>query len=170
MQIKICSLRDPETIAQIAALKPDYMGFCFDAMSEHYLGEVDETLLLHIPRQVRKIGLFRDEAPLRIAALAGRFGLNGVQLQGNESPQVCELLSAEGLEIIKNFDDTNIDKAEGYEGVCNKFILNVNPSKYKGRTPFLYSQMVAHKMFCGLDLPFSKTSVEEIKKIIDENR
>lgn len=179
--IKISSLRDPESIAQVVALRPDYVAFNFCKTSVRYMGEVDESLLSRLPRLMRKIGIFQDETPLRIAAFAGRFSLTGVELCGAESSHICELLSAEGLEVIKSFSHENIDQIERYEGVCNKFVFHFVPLYYRGETPFFVdvqhmAEPIDNPLFCGVDScdslerDFGCKDIVQIERLIKQYR
>lgn len=173
MLTKVCSLRDPENIARLSALNPDYMGFQFSPLSARYMGEVDESLLYNLPPKVRRIGLFCDQSPLYIVSLAGRFGLNAVQLCGQEPPSTCELLAAEGLEVVKSFTIATRDSyllTQQYEGVCNKFLFRFAAphryalaAEYGGTTPFLVHSdfnsrdlelcsTISHGLLCGVDI------------------
>lgn len=150
MLIKICRLRDPENIVAVSALMPHYMGFDFSSDRASYMGELDESLLWGIDRRIRRVGLFTNDSPLYIAYIAGRFGLNTIQLDGRQSPESCEILAAEGLEVIKSISISGPDSFDAtvpYEGICNKFLFRLTPTldlqatldHYHGTTPFLLS-------------------------------
>lgn len=136
-QIKICGVRDPENIADLCLLQPKYLGLDFRAISDRYVGEIDEALLTKIPHTIRKIGVFDDQSPLYISYIAGRFSLTGVQLEADVTARTCEILAAEGLEIIKVINTTSdVDK---YEGICNKFLIRDQKllDKYQSQTPLI---------------------------------
>ena len=46
--------------------------------------ETVRDALRRVPREIHTIGVFRDERPERVAEIAGRLGLHGVQLHGHE--------------------------------------------------------------------------------------
>ena len=37
MKVKVCGMRDPENIRQVAALQPDFMGFIFYSGSKRFV-------------------------------------------------------------------------------------------------------------------------------------
>ena len=39
MKLKVCGMREPDNIAALSALQPDYMGFIFWALSSRYVNE-----------------------------------------------------------------------------------------------------------------------------------
>ena len=41
MKLKVCGMREPDNIAALSALQPDYMGFIFWAPSSRYVSEDD---------------------------------------------------------------------------------------------------------------------------------
>lgn len=137
IEIKICGIRDPENIEKLCRLNPLYIGFDFRATSSRYIGEIDEALLMKIPHTIRKIGVFDDQSPLYMSYIAGRFSLTGIQLETDITHRSCEILAAEGLEIIKVVNAaSDFDK---YEGICNKFLLRDKKflQKYSSQTPLI---------------------------------
>jgi phosphoribosylanthranilate isomerase len=51
MQLKICGMKQPQNIAAITALNPDYLGFIFYEKSKRYVGEdFDAALTNYLPK------------------------------------------------------------------------------------------------------------------------
>ncbi|HKK42807.1 MAG TPA: phosphoribosylanthranilate isomerase, partial [Bacteroidales bacterium] len=72
--------------------------------SPRYVGDDPESSLFrNVPGSLVKVGVFVDEAPENIIEKAKQYELDAVQLHGNESPRVCRIIGAEGLEVIKAF-------------------------------------------------------------------
>ena len=66
---------------------------------------------------------------------ADRFGLNDVQLHGNESPEYCRSLHSTGLKIIKAFSvdrPKDLKKVYDYEKVCDLFLFDTKCEQYGG--------------------------------------
>ena len=104
LKIKVCGMRETENTWQVSQLKPDLLGFVFYPASPRYAGEspwkdLDET----IPAGIIKTGVFVDEDLYNIKAYVLRFGLQAVQLHGNESPGTCKRLMDAGIRVIKAF-------------------------------------------------------------------
>ncbi len=170
--IKICRVRDPQNIATLCELNPEYIGLDFRAYSPHYLGEIDEALLSIIPNNIRKIGLFGTEEALYITYIAGKFGLSGIQLEGEASTRTCEILAAEGLEIIKTL--SSIEDIEKYEGICNKFLVRDRAilAAYNSRTPLFVDHSIwqAGKGYIldtgdGMELRTAYKNIKELENI-----
>ncbi|WP_369997763.1 phosphoribosylanthranilate isomerase [Winogradskyella sp.] len=86
MKIKICGMK--YNTAEVAALQPDYLGFIFyDKSPRNFEGAIPE-----LPKSIKKVGVFVDEAIDVIIQKIKKFGLDAIQLHGNESPDYCKLL------------------------------------------------------------------------------
>jgi phosphoribosylanthranilate isomerase len=126
--IKVCGLRDADNIAAVAALQPDFMGFVFCQASPRYAGNMLQPGQLQtLPTGIRKVGVFVDEPSASILTTARRYGLDVVQLHGQERPEQCAELRAAELQVIKAFsvgEEINFDRLEPYSGVCDYFLLD----------------------------------------------
>lgn len=86
MKIKICGMK--YNTAEVAALQPDYLGFIFyDKSPRNFEGAIPE-----LPKSIKKVSVFVDEAIDVIIQKIKKFGLDAIQLHGNESPDYCKLL------------------------------------------------------------------------------
>ena len=108
LKIKVCGIVDPVNAMEIAKTSPDFMGFIFYPGSKRYVGNSPErSLFRNIPSEILKAGVFVDEEPAMIIEAVKRYGLNLVQLHGNESAEYCYSLHKDGLTIIKAFEISN---------------------------------------------------------------
>ncbi|MPM55523.1 N-(5'-phosphoribosyl)anthranilate isomerase [bioreactor metagenome] len=96
-----------------------------------------------------------------IIETASLFGLDFVQLHGNESPGFCNEMDRSRLKIIKSFrvgDKFPNEEVEPYHGKCDYFLFDAKTSlyggsgkkfnwnvlsDYRGETPFLLSGGIA---------------------------
>lgn len=181
MKIKVCGMKYPENISQIVALKPDFMGFIFYPKSPRYAEPLDVDFMLSIPRSVLKIGVFVNEELDDMLEVVKKYGLNGVQLHGSESEDLCYTFKSAGLLTLKAFsiaEEADFDKTEDYEGTCDLYVFDTKTpahggsgkkfdwsilSAYQGNTPFLLSggigpddaeaiKAIDHPMLRGVDL------------------
>ena len=151
MIVKVCGMRDDKNIRQVEALGVDVMGFIFWPKSSRYVSQRPD----YLPTQCKRVGVFVDEDPEQVKRLADDYGLDYIQLHGQESPAYISQLGE--LYIIKAF---NIATAEDllqtrpYEGLVDCFLFDAkgksvggNGEKfnwtvladYVGKTPFLLS-------------------------------
>lgn len=109
----------------------DMIGFIFYPQSPRFVYELPS----YLPTHSQRVGVFVNEDKQVIATYADRFGLNYVQLHGNESPEYCRSLSTHGIKIIKAFSIANIQDLENvckYEEVCDYFLFDTKCKQYGG--------------------------------------
>ncbi|MEM5565523.1 phosphoribosylanthranilate isomerase [Psychroserpens sp. AS72] len=138
MKLKVCGMKNPNNILDVAQLNPEFMGFIFYKNSSRYFNGV----IPELPQNIKKIGVFVNATFDYIKGIVNKHNLQGVQLHGNESPEFCdtlrhaELVSAshhEKLEIIKVFsikDTFDFNSLEPYEDVCDYYLFDT-----KGKQP-----------------------------------
>ncbi|WP_239987054.1 phosphoribosylanthranilate isomerase [Flavobacterium tibetense] len=106
-KLKICGMKYPENITEIAALQPDYLGFIFWEKSSRMM---DVGLLPELPETTKKVGVFVDATATEIRSKINQYQLDIVQLHGNESANFCTEIKQLNVEIIKVFSiGTNFD-------------------------------------------------------------
>lgn len=83
-----------------------------------------------------KVGVFVNAGPEEIQRVAMSYGLDKVQLHGDESPeQVREIKKLTGLPLIKVFrvgKDWSWQGAEAYEDLVDYFLLDTDGPSYGG--------------------------------------
>ncbi|MDQ3109656.1 MAG: phosphoribosylanthranilate isomerase [Bacteroidota bacterium] len=184
MIIKACGLCEDEDLISVSAMGVDYAGFIFATDSPRDASsKLDPTLTGLLSQSVpglKKTGVFVNSDLDEILEKITRFHLNAVQLHGNESPEVCELL-LEKVEVIKSFsvnEEFDFEKVSFYEGKCTYFLFDTaGPlaggngfsfdwrllGNYSGNTPFLLSGGIgpasaisllefSHPQFAGIDI------------------
>lgn len=87
MMIKICGITNlPDALAAIQG-GASALGFNFYSKSPRYLApEQAAALIAELPPDIWKVGVFVNEPPAQVAAIARRVGLDIVQLHGDEAP------------------------------------------------------------------------------------
>lgn len=134
MKIKVCGVKFPENVMQVAALQPDYLGFIFYPHSPRFVGyEVNEELaMLRLP--AKKTGVFVDKDFSTIKSIIQTYQLDAVQLHGNEPAEMCAALQ-DKVEVIKAFgvDETfNFDQLKVYESVVDHFLFDTKTTAHGG--------------------------------------
>lgn len=92
-------------LAALLALRPDYVGFIFYEKSPRFAGRTLEADFLknHFPKHTKKVGVFVNALPEAVLETARAYGLDAVQLHGEEPPETCFRLQGDGLEVIRAF-------------------------------------------------------------------
>ena len=110
-------------IEAIAALKPDYMGFIFSENSPRHMTKP----LSEIPQGIKKVGVFVDTSLENVKKITQAYGLDLVQLHGQESPEFCRELQNEAVKIIKVFSIKNtfdFGQLAHYESCVDYFLFD----------------------------------------------
>ena len=177
MIIKVCGMKYADNIRALDQLKPDMTGFIFHHTSPRYVEKLPE----YMPSSSLRIGVFVNSDTDYILYKVSEFGLNLVQLHGNESPEQCRAIRSKGIDIIKAFQ-LNADNADTitapHDGLCRYYLFDTPcaayggsgktfdwtlTQSYHGNTPFLLSGGIRpesleqissfrHPSFAGIDI------------------
>lgn len=99
-KVKICGLKEVENIQAAVEAGADFIGLMFAPSKRRITVEQAVVLAQHIPSNVKKVGVFVNEAPETIKQIAELVGLDFIQYHGDES---AEQIAAVGLPAIKAF-------------------------------------------------------------------
>lgn len=178
MLIKVCGMREPENIRQVAALGINWMGFIFYAKSPRVCNPLS---IVNCQSSVKKVGVFVNASQEEMLRAAVDYKLDYVQLHGNESPDDCYALQKRGIAVIKALPVASADDlatTADYEGRADYLLFDTKCSSfggsgqrfdwsilssYKGETPFLLSGGISpacldlllrfnHPRLAGIDL------------------
>jgi len=83
-RIKFCGMRRAEDIQLANQFRPDYIGLIFAPSKRQVTPELAREFVQQLADGIAPVGVFVNEAPVRIAALAATVGLAAVQLHGSE--------------------------------------------------------------------------------------
>ena len=130
MNIKVCGITQFKQLQQLEALNIDYAGLIFYKDSPRYMGnKITGKQIKDADFDIKKVGVFVDPGYSELLDAIDEYGLDIVQLHGNETPEMCEELSAEA-EVIKAFrigGDKSIDINElvaDYDAVCDYYLFD----------------------------------------------
>lgn len=140
MNLKVCGMKSPGNMREVAALLPDYMGFIFWKPSARYF----EGDLPDLPGSIQKVGVFVDATASEILEKIEKYSLDLVQLHGSESALFCETLKNDArrmtndlraVKIIKAFSishDFDFVILAEYEQACDYFLFDTKGKKPGG--------------------------------------
>lgn len=136
MKLKVCGLTDAQNIREILKIStPDYLGFIFYEHSSRYMPDrLKPEDVQSLPEDIQKTGVFVNSPVNQINKMAKVYGLDALQLHGEESPEVCEQLQSLSFTIIKAFRiGESLDNAQlkKYSEVCDYFLFDT-AGRYKG--------------------------------------
>jgi phosphoribosylanthranilate isomerase len=100
--IKICGVTSVGDALACAELGADWIGLNFHPPSPRSIDpDVAAAIVRALPRRVTAAGVFVDRPAAEVADLAGRLGLDVVQLHGQEPPQ--DLVALARFRVIRAF-------------------------------------------------------------------
>ncbi|MFN2436291.1 MAG: phosphoribosylanthranilate isomerase [Desulfotignum sp.] len=100
--VKICGLSDPDNALQCARAGADIIGLVFFPKSPRHVTQAQAKAVVNaLPAQVPAWGVFVNEPLKTILDTAAACGLKGIQLHGQEPPELISALKAHHLTVIK---------------------------------------------------------------------
>lgn len=177
MIVKVCGMKDARNIMDIEKAGAQWIGLIFVDQSPRYITHRPQ----YLPIKARRIGVFVNSGPDFILNRTEEYRLDGIQLHGHESPEICDQLHQKGLIVIKAFainDENSITAVYKYEQHCDYFLFDTPCSGYggsgkqfewsclkyyEGNTPFILSGGIKpesisqleefhHSRWAGIDL------------------
>lgn len=182
---KVCGMRDAHNVQAVGELQPDYMGFIFYEASPRFVGD-SFRIPNDLPTNIKRVGVFVNEAVDRVQQLIQKHQLDFVQLHGDESVAYAqELKNRVGMIKVFRVDEAfDFSSTSDYESIVDYFLFDTRGKhyggnavrfdwdllkKYTGSTPFFLSGGISesniqdlknfhHEMFYGIDI---NSGVEE---------
>lgn len=135
MIVKVCGMREAKNIQELDHINGlDWIGFIFYPPSPRYVKAVP----CYLPQEKKRVGVFVNESPSIIAKHVEDFGLQMIQLHGNETPDFCQQLrNILGTEIklikmIAIATEEDLEKSQMYEHCVDYLLFETKFSGYGG--------------------------------------
>ncbi len=137
MIVKVCGMRDAQNIREVEALGIDWMGFIFYPPSKRYCAEVPG----YLPTRCKRVGVFVDAEIPDIVQHVLDYGLQVVQLHGQEDRlyvmqlrqalgainKVCTIVKALAVQSAADFQP-----CEALVGFVDYFLFDTPCAGYGG--------------------------------------
>ena len=139
MNTKVCGITQLKQLQQLDGLDVDFAGLIFYKDSPRYVGDkINKEDLKNSDFDLKKVGVFVNSNYDEIMQVVEDYGLDVVQLHGDESPDLCEELS-EDVEVIKAFkvkdSKVSIDEmVADYDEVCDYYLFDTASTDVEGGT------------------------------------
>jgi len=173
IKLKVCGMRDPQNILEVASLQPDYMGFIFFDKSPRDVGN-DFNIPVEFPAATKKAGVFVNAETKHIIKQVQRLKIDLVQLHGKETVAQCDALRSVGIEVVKVFsidDDFDFRVTTPYKKFVNYFLFDTKGKYYGGNAQVFnwrvldtYDQEIPFFLSGGLN-PDNIVNVAPLKKM-----
>lgn len=122
-KIKICGIRRPRDIEYLNELQVEYAGFVFAKSKRRVDMEEAFNLIQKLSADIKKVGVFVDEDPLKVIEIAEKLKLQVLQFHGHETQAYINKFK--GFEIwkaIKIISSKSISEVRNYK--CERFLLD----------------------------------------------
>ncbi|MBA2250152.1 MAG: phosphoribosylanthranilate isomerase [Chitinophagaceae bacterium] len=140
MKLKVCGITKAAQLIQLDNIGIDYAGLIFYDRSVRYvLDKLKSTEVQPLNLRLKKVGVFVNASEEDIMTQAELYGLDMVQLHGDETPAFCEHISNQ-VKVIKAFritnrNEQNIDwMIRPYEECCDFYLFDTNRKGAYGGT------------------------------------
>ena len=105
--VKVCGITRPRDAELAARLGAAWVGFVFWFRSPRCIEPAAAAAILAgLPPHVGGVGVFVDQAPDEVNAVADEVGLAAVQLHGHESPAACRQCRRRVIKAVRLSDDS----------------------------------------------------------------
>jgi phosphoribosylanthranilate isomerase len=171
MNIKVCGITEMKQLHQLDGLDIDFAGLIFYKDSARYVGDkLNKKDVKNADFDLKKVGVFVNPELIDVLDAIDDYGLDVVQLHGDEAPQMCDDLGSE-VEVIKAFrigGKVNIDKMIApYDGVCDYYLFDTAGLKESfGGTGQQFEWDILHK--AKIEKPFFLSggiNLDDVSKI-----
>ena len=121
VRVKICGLRDPMQALKVAQMGADAVGLNFASSPRWVSPEQARAVTDVLPAFTAAVGVFVNEDAETINRVAGRVGLDYVQLHGDEPPAIVEDLARPCIKAFGVRDVAWIDQVHTWlDGVRSR--------------------------------------------------
>ncbi|MGD0255797.1 MAG: phosphoribosylanthranilate isomerase [Acidimicrobiales bacterium] len=103
MLVKICGITSEADALLAVALGADAVGFVFAPSPRQVSPQAVRRIIERIPPEILTVGVFRNEAPVRVVEITNSIGLRGAQLHGNETAKDTRWVAERVPVTIKAF-------------------------------------------------------------------
>ncbi|WP_018627928.1 phosphoribosylanthranilate isomerase [Niabella aurantiaca] len=133
--VKVCGMTQLQQVEQLAALGVDYAGFIFHPPSPRYVGKQIDPAVLKQLKGIKKAGVFVNTPVEEIPRVAAAWGLDMIQLHGDEPPEFCSRLKgvAELVKVFRVTGDEDLAQLTApYAAVADAFLFDTRAKDYGG--------------------------------------
>jgi phosphoribosylanthranilate isomerase len=140
MKLKVCGITQLEQLKQLNEIGVNFSGLIFyDQSARCIIGKIKADEVKALDLSLKKIGVFVNAEEKFIMTQVENFGLDMIQLHGDETPGFCKLMSDQ-ITVIKAFritqtNEQNIDwMIKPYEEYCDYYLFDTNRKGAYGGT------------------------------------
>ncbi len=151
MKLKVCGITQLEQLKQLDEFGVDYAGLNFyDQSLRCVINKLQAEDVKPLSLSIKKVGIFVNASEEYIMTQFENFGLDIVQLHGDETPGFCNHISSQ-VTVIKAFrithtNEQNIDwMIKPYEEFCDYYLFDTNRKNAYGGTGEKFDWQILNK-------------------------
>jgi phosphoribosylanthranilate isomerase len=134
MHVKICGLKNPESVTAAVDAGASHLGFVFFPKSPRHLTyQQAAKLAANVPDGVVKVALTVNAGDDALAEMLGKVPIDMLQLHGSESPKrVAYIKERFGLPVMKAVgvaDASDLPQLFQYAAVADQLLVDAKPPK-----------------------------------------
>jgi phosphoribosylanthranilate isomerase len=155
-QVKICGIRESETLALLTELQADYVGFVFAPSKRRVDAQTARDVLAAVPGHPPAVGVFVNPSLEELESVLSRVPLAAIQLHGQEPPTFCRMVrerfSRPVWKALAVGEDDDPERRIGLYGECvDAFLFDTYDPAQAGGTGkrFSWEQIPRLKAACG---------------------
>jgi phosphoribosylanthranilate isomerase len=136
MKLKVCGITSVAQLQELQLMGVDYAGLIFYERSKRFARlklSADAALIQAIP--IKKIGVFVNETKEQVLQTIRNFGLWGVQLHGDESPEFCRTLmdTTRVIKVFRMTGEEDVDRMlSTFQDAAHYFLFDTHTTDYGG--------------------------------------
>lgn len=136
MRVKVCGMTQLDQVRRLDEMGIDFAGFIFYPKSPRYAAKhISGEQLRKAKLRIGKVGVFVNTPYEQMMRTVDEYGLDMVQLHGDETPRACEQI-ANYVTVIKVFRLSDNDPIswiiKSYEESCDMFLFDTLGVGYGG--------------------------------------
>lgn len=136
MRVKVCGMTEIDQVKQLDAMGVDFAGFIFYPKSPRYVvRHLTGEQVKRARFRLGKVGVFVNASYDDVMKQVDAYGLDMIQLHGDETSRLCEQL-ANYITVIKVFRMAENDPIEWlirpYQDSCDMFLFDTEGVGYGG--------------------------------------
>ena len=134
VKVKICGITNLKDASIAVELGAYALGFIFAESPRRITPQKARAIINAIPPFVKTVGVFVNAAPTSIRKMIHDCGLDLVQLQGDESPALCDGLMPNAIKALRIKDESSLQTSQAYQGKVRALLLDTYSNEKVGGT------------------------------------
>ena len=143
VKVKICGITNLDDALAAADYGADALGFVFFKKSPRYISPAKaKAIVKKLPPFISSVGVFVNEDNIIVEKIAGRTGIDVIQLHGDEPPNACNL-SRPVIKAIRVKSIDNLEIISQFKNKVSAFLLDTYTPEIFGGTGQIFNWDIA---------------------------